>query len=235
MINSQNNSEENTALDKGIVNFLVKDHLKTSYATLLEKEYATPRPKRKVINIRSYIWKAAVFLVVSGTFLYYYALPSSSPTQMAMAYAKATNVLGNQNVMRKDDTPLNDLRLSANDAFVHEKYNEAAQQYMKITNTSEAMDIDRFYLALSLLKDAKPNAKLAIENLLKIQDAKNFKYEIDWFLALAYCMENDYTNGESYLQKVIDQNEFMVKEAKQLLNAIQKSAKNMSNGSHHKS
>jgi hypothetical protein len=235
MINSQNNSENNTSMDKGIVSFLVKDNLKTTYATLLEKEYATPRPKGKVISIRSYIWKAAIFLVVSSTFLYYFSLPSSSPTQMAMEYAQSTNVLGNQNVMRKDDHLLSSMRLSANDAFVHKNYNEAAQLYMKITNSNEAMDIDRFYLALSLLKVEKPNAKIAIENLLKIQDIENFKYETQWFLALAYCIDKDYANCELYLQKVLSNNAFMTKEATQLLNAIKKNPKNTHNNENQKS
>jgi hypothetical protein len=235
MINSQNNSEENTTLDKDIVKFLVKDNLKTTYASLLEKDYATPRPRGKVVSIKSYIWKAAIFLLATSTFLYYMSLPSSSPTQMAMNYAKTTPVLGNQNVMRKDNTLLSSMRLSANDAFVQKKYNEAAQLYMKITDSNEAMDIDRFYLSLSLLKSENPNAKKAIENLLKIQDTENFKYETQWFLALAYCIEKDYVNCELYLQKVLSNNAFMTKEATQLLDAIKKNPKSTPNNEHQKS
>jgi hypothetical protein len=215
-----NNSDDTTALDKGIVKYLVKDHLRTTYAAMLEKEYAVAKPKSKVIKIYPYLWKAAVFLLLTGSFLYFATLSPSNPSQMAMGLAKTTNVLGNQNSMRKDDKLLSEVRLAANDAFAHKKYDEAAQLYMKLTTTNDAIDLDHFYLALSSLKKSSPDAKVAIENLQKIKDTENLRSEIEWFLALAYCIHKDYKASEVHLQKVVLHNEYMSKEAQKLLNSI---------------
>lgn len=77
-----------------------------------------------------------------------------------------------------------------------------------------------FYQANALLKTG--NAKEALPLLLKHRKTKDKLSEKNtWYLALTYLKLDNKENAKKALQDVIDQNSYKVKEAKQLLKALE--------------
>ncbi len=218
-------TQKDDYFDKDIVGYLVKENLKTRYVRLLKEKYAVERKKAVIWRLNHVYWKAAILLLMTASFLFVSQLSSSSPTQLAMAMAKETLIIGNQEIMRKDGTMSLDLRLQANTAFINKKYDEAIQQYKKLITTGKAEDIDFFYLGVSHLKLQKPQATEAIHFLKSIHDVEQLKFEIDWFIALAYVMEGNQIESSKALIKVIANKKYKVEEAKNLLSTLSKASK----------
>jgi tetratricopeptide (TPR) repeat protein len=143
-----------------------------------------------------------------------------SPSELAIRYAKTTNTIGNQDVMRKDLSIVEESKIKANIAFSAQNYQTSIQEYSKLVMLRKADYTDHFYLGVSYLKSEFPDTKKAMEHLLIAQNNTHFNQEIDWYLALCYTLNKEYKQAEVFLNKIIQNKSFKNKEASILLNTM---------------
>jgi hypothetical protein len=221
MKTSENSLKEEEAFEKSMVKHLVKEDLRTKYAIELKDQHAMVRTEPTIWRLNHHVWKAAILLLVSGSFLFITNLQSSGPQQMAMSMAKETTILGNQDIMRKDGKLSLKLRLEANTAFINQKYDEAIQNYVKLEATGDVKDIDYFYLGISYLKLGKNHAADALKAFDKLKADSRMVHEIKWFKALALTINGNYPNAKILLEEIIYTNIYKSSEAKILLSKFE--------------
>ena len=96
---------------------------------------------------------------------------------------------------------------------------DAAINYFNQLKEDKDLDYINFYLGQAYLKQSKPEE--AIEHFKKcIIEEQNFKAESYWYTALAYLKKKDETQAKFYLEKLIDEYEYMNNEAKALLEEL---------------
>ena len=211
--------EEN--FGKLAVKYLVEKELSEKYARLLKENYGITKSKPKSRNLLlPYLKVAAVIAIFAGLFNVINATLIQTPQKMAANFAKNTDILGNQFVMRKDNTYTNTLRILANKAFVEKKYEEAVLTYEKIQSHGIASPLDDFYLAVSYLKLPKPEPKKSLALLEKASALSDLSQEINWFTALAWVMDKQYGKAKSALNEIILQKAFMWEKAELLISKL---------------
>lgn len=220
MKNTESNMQDHH-FEEEAIKFLVEDNLKAKYSKLLSEEYQMERRASKHIKLfPSVIKVAATILVLAGSFVLFTYLNKPNAYQMAASYAKETNILGNQDVMRKGDILVDQLRLDANAAFVNKKYDEAISAYEKLKSLNSIKQVDIFYLSISYLKTDKANPQAALLGLNQIHDYADLYHEILWFKALGSLMIHDKITAEKLLVEIIKNGKYKSEEAKILLSTL---------------
>lgn len=220
MTNTELNKPEEQIFEKEAVKLLLEDDLKSKYAILLAEKHRVTRMDKRYISLPLVLKAAAVIVLVCGSFLIFNALGTNGNRQLALNLAKETYVLGNQDVMRKDNTLSDQTRLQANAAFVNKDYNEAINLFEKLKALHYANDVDLFYLAVSYLKSdyARPEKALVLLNNYTATDS--LYNEVEWFKALAYVAVGKETEAKKLLLNIIAHNKYKVTEAKILLQKL---------------
>jgi hypothetical protein len=220
MKNKDSNLQEEN-FDKDAVRFLIENDLKSKYAKLLEKEHKIERkPKVRFLSFPNLLKYAAVFFLLMGSFVIGNHILRPDASQMAMAFAKETKILGNQDIMRKDVVLIDQIKLEANAAFVNEKYDEAILAFEKLKSLNMATDVDIFYLSVSYLKSVSPSPNKALEGFKQIESNQSLQHEILWFQALAYIMSGNDVIAKKQLSEIIINEKYKSSEARKLLDAM---------------
>lgn len=96
---------------------------------------------------------------------------------------------------------------------------DAAINYFNQLKEDKNLDYLNFYLAQAYLKQGKHDEAITHFNN-SILEGQNFKAESHWYIALAYLKKKDETQVRFYLEKLIDEHEYMNNEAKALLEEL---------------
>lgn len=96
---------------------------------------------------------------------------------------------------------------------------DSAINYFNTLNKGGNLDYLNFYLAQAYLKQDKLDEAITYFNK-SIAEEQNFKAESHWYISLAYLKKNDETQSKLYLEKLINEYEYMNNEAKALLEEL---------------
>ncbi len=212
---------------------IVKDHfekeeLKDKWNQILKEKHnlhETVKPPQKKSSVWSSIHlikiglsaAASILLLVFSWFTYQAA---SSPTYEKLLSQELNNPYV-ENLSRKGS--VEELRLQAVAAYNDRDYATATGNFEQLKELDKAVDWN-FYIGLCQLYQKQSD--LAIQSFTAILNHPNKKYTIEtnWYLGLAYVMDEDFKAAKKHLEFVVNQSNdemaWKVKEAKALLNAL---------------
>lgn len=177
----------NSGDEKLLVSYMKEKELKERYQAILSDKYGINRKENEVSLKSIAIWKyAAILVTLVASLIVFDNFNNESAASLALKYVAETNTLGNQDLMRKDLTAEEDVRISANLAFVNQKFKESISHYEKLISKNKGQSSDYFYLGVSYLKADNPDLPKSIQNLHLAEHDSHFSNEINWYLALAY-------------------------------------------------
>lgn len=227
MMKKIHNIHFDSSFERQAIEYLVKEDLKSKYNNTLKVKYNLSPKKVKIFNLVKKVGKLAAVLLGIVTAIHLFSNPFSPKAEkMAMNFAKDTNLLGNQDVMRKDHRYINEIRLAANTSFVKAKYEEAIASYAKLIQLNSSNDIDHFYLAICYLKTKEPDAGKALNEFSQIEQNISMIHELRWFKSLALIINREYESAEKLLVEIIEAGVYKKSEARKLLAALCKKTHN---------
>ncbi|MEL7222925.1 MAG: hypothetical protein AAGJ93_16505 [Bacteroidota bacterium] len=193
---------------------------------ILAQEYGVKRtisepPKFQITSLYRIVALAASIALLIGLFLYLNRTDLPQYEQLATTYIEDLPIMADQLTIRKDDTPVEEIRQNANAAYIKEDF-AASIKYFKQLETEGLLTLyDQFYLALGYLKTSptEPQQTIQLLNAIK-EDIPAFKQEIDWVLSLAYLKNNQTADAKTILQKIVSQNDYQAKSAQLLLESL---------------
>ena len=130
-----------------------------------------------------------------------------------------------ENISRKGS--IEELRLQAVASYNSRDYSASAKYFEQLSEIDKAVDWP-FYIGLCQLYQKQSN--LAIKSFTAILDHPNQNYstEINWYLGLAYVMNEDFESAIKHLEFVAnrsnDEMAWKVKEAKKLLDLLREAS-----------
>lgn len=203
-------------LDKSIVEYYTERDLRKKYNQQLLSEHNVERSKISKKSTKPYLIAASIAFFLLVGFLVHIQMNSAG--QLTKEYIASTNVLGNQDVSRKDVSLVEKLRQEANQAFTNKNYEKSIERYELLLSSGNVAAIDKFYLAIAYLRMDRPEKALTLLEPLKNETAHS--QEVEWFLALTHIVLKENNLAKPYLKKIIDNKQYMHREALKLLNKV---------------
>jgi len=212
---------------------IVKDHfekeeLQDKWDRILQEEHKilkTPESPSKTFSLRNSarfikigLYSAASILLLLLSWFVYQSLSLPAYEKLLSEELNKPYV---ENISRKGS--IEELRLQAVASYNSREYAVAAKHFEQLSKMDEAVDWP-FYVGLCQLYQKQSN--LAIKSFSAILDHPNQNYstETNWYLGLAYVMNEDFESAIKHLEFVAnrsnDEMAWKVKEAKELLNLL---------------
>lgn len=213
-------------ISEALITLKLDQNKRKHWKEILEKDYNLDRAGKKKIK-----WFRPGFFslsLIASTLILVLAYIFLMPNNMAAPYMaivdknieKLSTIMVNQTIIRKGGVEVNLVREQATITYLDKKYEDSSIFWKQLVDSNLASGQDLFYFALCQLQKKRPNPKEAIELLLESKTNNGPKEEISWALSLAYLKAGLIEEGRQELIKIIEQKAYKVKEAKDILNAL---------------
>lgn len=213
-----NDKMQNTENEKLLIQFLLKEELRSTYSEKLKEKYGIEKGKKFESNSGFKVWKiAAALLVLFGSAFLIKRSLSLTINQYAGNLIEESNVPGNPAVMRKDLSLVDSFRQIANENFIKMEYQEAIKNYELIALNDTLNGMDHFYLGVSYLKNNPISSEKALKHLSDPTIPSTLKEEQNWFLSLSYIVSGQEQKASLLLSQMIKEGHYKDKEIKKLL------------------
>jgi hypothetical protein len=158
--------------------------------------------------IRNIISIAAIFLILMFGFLYFNSENSSLELANQYAFAEIINHPGlTKGLLNDEQTEVDAIKL-----FNAMQWNEAS---IKFESVAKPTDATLFYSAMSYFYNKNYSAAIALFQNKHLSNSV-FNQEVNWYLGLAYLLNNQANEASIVLSK-IQPNDWKYKEARKLL------------------
>jgi len=197
-------------------NQILQEEQHSQKVTAASRQISAPKKSRKIISIG--LAAAASILLFMFSWLAY---QSSSVSSYEKLLSEELNKPFIESLSRKGD--VEELKLQAVAAYNSRSYATAEAYFKQINTIDEAVDWN-FYIGLCQLYQEQ--ADLAIQSFTATLEHPNKKYNIEtnWYLGLAYTMNENFKAAKTHLQFVANRSDdnmaWKVTEAKALLKAL---------------
>ena len=199
---------------------------KTEWEQVLREQYGVQRKKKSagfagIFTLRRVAAVAAVvaLLIVSFIVLTRNTLPEQQ--QVAQSYIEELPIMADQLNFRKGDVEVDQIRLSANEAYIAEDFETAITKWELLYTNQQATPYDLFYLGVSYLKQQSSEPEKTIDLLLQAQpQAPSLRQEINWVLSLAYVRFGQVDQALPILEGIVADEEYMSEAAGVLLEGL---------------
>ena len=200
---------------------------KKDWGQFLEQQHGItrqPNPAPKRSHFFRYVTgiAASLLLLIAAT---YWLTRDQAPAyqKMAISYTQSLPVMADQMAFRKGSQDMNAIRLKANEAFADQEYEKAILLWSQLDQIEPLGHFDLFYLGTSCLLQPSPDPEKAIIYLQQSSAISNdLQHETNWVLALAYLQDHQLESAKKLLEKIVSDQQFMVQEAAELLEALPK-------------
>lgn len=188
---------------------------------LKDKHQLTPQRRKgaRLLQLRPWLAVAASLTLLLG--VAFWLMPTSNNADQLLSAHLEVPFANSQG--RKNADVVNEFRTQAIAAYTERDFEQAALASEKIIQlTDETTQEDFLYLGLSYLYQQSPNVEKAVPHLQKAAEWPNgsFNQESQWYLALAYLKTNQAKKAVQQLEAIIQRDQWMKAEAKELLELL---------------
>lgn len=229
--NNELPESETEALWQHLIQAKLDKDLKQQWANQLRTTYGVERNKPpKIIRFPTW-WKKALMVAATLLVLLYLAYiqgdtSASTYERLAAKYIQLTpppllsTLMGSGNI--------DELWGQAKEAIDTRNYARAGNYISKIIFLGKATIKEQYWLGICYLWQKEPNYAKAVQQFEKVVQFnknsiqnKQFEYETNWYLGLAYLGNRQEEQAKRQFQTVVNNGEWMVEEAKKALKELE--------------
>lgn len=199
----------------------IRSVLLADYKTDIKKELVKnlPRaktqvdnPSAKIRNLIRPVLSIAAILVLGLLGLWFFQ--NNKPNAIQLAIQSLNEQPPSITVLMDENTETDTNWNAAVEAYQKQAYKIAAALFEK--NSRKTAEYN-FYLGLSYLNQKPPVIEKAIQPLKNVVETDSkFAEEANWYLSLAYVIENNYEDAQKYLEQIPAQSGYYAKAQKML-------------------
>ena len=168
-------------------------------------------------------WVLMGFFLIFGIAIYFGLQMKSDERKqvdLAQTYVDQLNILQDPNLVRKDFSEKDQLRVKAMEYYTDKQYEKCVETYDKLKEKTDLEAYDSFYLGVCHLKlNSISDAIFYLNKSLMLGGPSQ---EIEWSLCLAYILDNENENARGLLNKIVSNEQYMYRKARKILNILDK-------------